>query len=112
MQEKRRDRRMSLEAAIELERLDKQELTTLKLINVNVTDMSGSGMGFRSSQPLDIHAMYDTTIQIWTRDVIHAVIRVVRCEKISEGVYQCGATFVGLGRADALKITIYSLFNP
>jgi hypothetical protein len=112
MQEKRKDKRLHLEAAIELERLDQEELTTLKLIHVNVTDLSSSGMGFQSTQPMDLHAMYNTSIQIWTKETIHAVIRIVRCEQIAEGVYRCGARFVGLSRGDTLKINIYGMLNP
>jgi hypothetical protein len=112
MQEKRKDRRLDLDVAIELERLDQKELTTLKLVHVKVTDLSSSGMGFLTSQPLDPHALYDTRIQIWTRDIIHVVIRIVRCEQTEDGTYRCGATFVGLTRPDALKINIYSMLNP
>ena len=112
MEEKRKDRRLELDVSIELERLDQGEMTTLKLIHVDVTDLSSSGMGFRTSQPMDNGALYDTRIKIWTKEVIPAVIRIVRCEKVSENEYQCGATFVGLMSSDALKINIYSMLNP
>lgn len=112
MEEKRKARRLELDVSIELERLDQGEMTTLKLIHVNVTDLSSTGMGFMTSQPLDNGALYDTRIKIWTKEVIPTVIRIVRCEKISDNQYQCGATFVGLMNSDALKINIYSMLNP
>lgn len=112
MEEKRRDRRLDLDVSIELERLDQGEMTTLRLIHVDVTDLSSSGMGFTTSQPLESGALYDTRITIWTKEVIPTVIRIVRCEKISENEYRCGATFVGLVSSDALKINIYSMLNP
>ena len=112
MEEKRKSRRLELDVSIELERLDQGEMTTLKMIHVDVTDLSSSGMGFNTSQPMDNGALYDTRIKIWTKEVIPAVIRIVRCEKIAENQYHCGATFVGLMSSDALKINIYSMLNP
>ncbi|MBO5246623.1 MAG: PilZ domain-containing protein [Eubacterium sp.] len=112
MEEKRRERRLELDVSIELERLDQGQMTTLKMIHVDVTDLSSSGMGFRTSQPMENGALYDTRIKIWTNEVIQTVIRIVRCEQLSDSAYQCGATFVGLPSADALKINIYSMFNP
>lgn len=112
MEEKRKARRLELDVSIELERLDQGEMTTLKLVHVDVTDLSSSGMGFRTPQPLDNGALYDTRIRIWTKEVIATVIRIVRCDQISENQYQCGATFVGLMNTDALKINIYSMLNP
>lgn len=112
MEEKRKDRRLDLDVSIELERLDQGEMTTLKMIHVDVMDLSNSGMGFRTSQPMENGALYDTRIQIWTKEIIQTVIRIVRCENIAENEYHCGATFVGLMNSDALKINIYSMLNP
>ena len=112
MEEKRQDRRLDLDVSIELERLDQGEVTTLKLIHVDVTDLSSSGMGFNTTQQMENGALYDTRIKIWTKEVIPAVIRIVRCEHVSENQYHCGATFVGLMSSDALKINIYSMLNP
>ena len=112
MEEKRKDRRLDLDVTIELERLDQGDVTTLKLVHVKVTDLSSSGMGFDTKQPLDDGALYDTRLTIWTKETIQAVIRVVRCEKVADDLYHCGATFVGLMSSDALKINIYSMLNP
>ena len=112
MEEKRKDRRLDLDVSIELERLDQGEVTTLKLIHVDVTDLSSSGMGFNTTQQMENGALYDTRIKIWTKEVIPAVIRIVRCEHVSDNQYHCGATFVGLMSSDALKINIYSMLNP
>ena len=112
MEEKRKDRRLDLDVSIELERLDQGDMTTLKMIHANVTDLSSSGMGFDTMQPLDDSALYDTSLTIWSKETIQAVIRIVRCEKITDNLYHCGATFVGLMSSDALKINIYSMLNP
>lgn len=112
MKEKRNSRRLDLEVSIELERLDQGDLTTVKMLNVDVLDMSGSGMGFRSTQPLEDGAVYNTRIQIWTKEVLNAFIRIVYCREDGENQYRCGATFVGLVDSDALKINIYQMLNP
>ena len=112
MQEKRRSRRLDLDVSIELERLDQGDVTTLKMIHVDVLDLSKSGMGFRSAHPLEIGTYYNTKIKIWTKEIICAVIRIVRSEKISDQEYHYGATFVGLSESDLLKIDIYQMLNP
>lgn len=43
------------------------------------------------SIPLDIHTYYDTRIQIWTKEVVDAVIEIVRRTDSEEGVYHYGA---------------------
>ena len=60
--------------------------------------------------PLELHTYYDTKIQIWTKEVVDAVIEIVRCEE-KEGVYHYGAVFIGMTDTDALKIDIYQIFN-
>ncbi|MCI5493920.1 MAG: PilZ domain-containing protein [Lachnospiraceae bacterium] len=111
MQEKRKHKRLSLSVDIQLERLDQDGVTTLKMITVDVTDISRSGIGFRSDQKLDIDAYFDTKIQIWTKEVINAVIRVVRREDLPDGGYKYGCTFVGITDNDAMKIDIYQIFH-
>lgn len=111
MEEKRKDRRLDLDVAIEMERLDQGEMTTLKMIHVNVTDLSGSGIGFDTSQKLEEGALYNTSIRIWTKETIHTVIRIVRCQQNADGICHCGASFVGLSSTDELKINIYGMLN-
>ncbi len=111
MEEKRKSRRLDLDVSIELERLDQGEMTTVKMIHVNVTDLSRSGIGFFSSVPMEVGSHYDTRLKIWTNETIQSVIRIVRCDKAPDG-YSCGATFVGMTSTDELKIDIYSMLNP
>ncbi len=60
---------------------------------------------------LDIHTYYDTRIQIWTKEVVDAVIEIVRRTDSEEGVYHYGAVFIVMTDTDALKIDIYQIFN-
>jgi len=110
MEEKRKHKRLDLDVSIQLERLDEDGVTTLKYIHVNVTDISRSGLGFKSSQQLDVGTYYDTKIQIWTKEVVDAVIEIVRVGE-ENGEYHYGAIFIGMTDTDALKIDIYQIFN-
>jgi len=110
MEEKRRHKRLDLDVSLQLERLDEDGVTTLRFVHVDVTDISRSGLGFASKQELAVGSYYDTKIQIWTKEVIDAVIEIVRCEE-NDGTYRYGCIFIGMTDVDALKIDIYQIFN-
>ena len=110
MEEKRKHKRLDIDVSVQLERLDEEGITTLKYVHVDVTDISRSGIGFKANVPLELHTDYDTKIQIWAKEVVDAVIEIVRCEE-KEGVYHYGAVFIGMTDTDALKIDIYQIFN-
>ena len=80
------------------------------IIQIQFTDISRSGIGFKSAQKLETGTYYDAKIQIWTKEVVDAVIEIVRRNDTENG-YQYGATFVGMTETDALKIDIYQIFN-
>lgn len=110
MEEKRKHKRLDLDVSVQLERLDEEGVTTLKYVHVEVTDISRSGIGFSSAQRLETGTYYDTKVQIWTKEVVDAVIEIVRRNETENG-YQYGATFIGMTDTDALKIDIYQIFN-
>lgn len=111
MEEKRRSKRLELDVSIQLERLDEDGVTTVKYTHVEVTDISRSGIGFKTGQALSIETYYDTKIQIWTKEVVDVVIEIVRCDRDSEGMFHYGCSFIGMTDTDALKIDIYQMFN-
>ena len=109
MDEKRNSRRLDLDVSVELERIDDHTgVTTLKLIHVDITDLSKSGIGFSSKVELEIGSYYNTKLQIWTKETIEAVIEIVRGQEL-DGVYHYGAKFIGMIESDALKIDIYQI---
>lgn len=110
MIEKRKHKRLDLDVSIQLERLDEDGNTTLKYSHVEVTDISRSGIGFLANQPLEIGTYYDTKIQIWTKEVVDAVVEIVR-EVDTEHGYRYGGVFIGMSDTDSLKIDIYQIFN-
>lgn len=110
MEEKRKHKRLDLDVTVQLERLDKDGVTTLRYVHVDITDLSRSGIGFKASQELEVGTYYDTKLTIWTKEVIDAVIEIVRRDNAKEG-YTYGAEFIGMTDTDALKIDIYQIFN-
>lgn len=111
MEEKRKHKRLELDVRIELERLDEDGVTTLKYVQVDVTDISRSGLGFKSGKMLDVGTYYDTKIQIWTKEVVDAVVQIVRRDESPDGRFRYGGSFIGMTDTDALKIDIYQIFN-
>ena len=95
MEEKRKHKRLDLDVEIQLERLDEEGVTTLKYVHVDITDISRSGVGFTCKKELETGTYYDTKIQIWTKEIVDAVIEIV----------------IGMTDTDALKIDIYQIFN-
>ena len=79
MEEKRKNKRLDLDVNVQLERLDEDGVTTLKFVHVDVTDISKSGIGFDCKKKLEINSYYDAKIQIWTKEVVDAVIQIVCC---------------------------------
>ena len=110
MEEKRKHKRLDLDVEIQLERLDEEGVTTLKYVHVDITDISRSGVGFTCKKELETGTCYDTKIQIWTKEIVDAVIEIVRREDGPDG-YRYGAIFIGMTDTDALKIDIYQIFN-
>ena len=110
MDEKRSAKRLDLDVVIELSRIDEDDdVTMLKMARVEVVDLSRNGIGFTTKQELKIGSFYNTKLQIWTKDIIEAIIKVVRCKE-ENGIYHYGATFVGMIDKDALKIDVYQMF--
>ncbi|MEG0804991.1 MAG: PilZ domain-containing protein [Lachnospiraceae bacterium] len=111
MEERRRHKRLDLDVAVQLERLDVDGVTTLKYIHVETNDLSKSGLGFVTGQELELGSYYDTKLQIWTKETIDAVIEIVRREQLPDGSYHYGGMFIGMTETDSLKIEIYQIFN-
>lgn len=110
MEEKRKDRRLDLDVTLELSRIDEADgVTTIKLVHVDVFDLSRGGIGFTTKQELNVGSFYDTKLQIWTKDIIEAIVKIARCDKVGDE-YHYGATFVGMIDKDALKIDVYRMF--
>lgn len=112
MEEKRKNKRLDIDVKVEIERIDEDNITTVKYMEVDVTNISKTGLAFRVQDvKFDVGAFFDGKIQIWTKETIDTVFKVVRVNELENGVYEYGCIFVGMTDTDALKIEIYQLFN-
>ncbi len=103
MSEKRKSKRTELLSKILIKRLDGSKVEEA---TIDVTDLSKTGVGFTSSKALTIGAVYETYLTIWTREVLHAFVEIVRIEK-KDSLYSYGGIFIGMPEMDAARIETY-----
>ena len=106
MDERRRNTRSRLDSKLLLKRLDREE----KEVTIDVVDVSKTGVGFTCTEPLIIGAVYETYLTIWTKEVLHAFVEIVRIEKIGD-TFGYGGTFVGMPDLDSARIEVYQMFE-
>lgn len=107
MEERRKNKRSELKSTITIKRLDQD---TTEYIDIEIVDVSKSGVGFNCKEPLIIGALYESDLRIWTQEVLHAILEIVRIEKKGD-MYSYGATFVGMPAMDAFRIEAYQAFE-
>lgn len=108
MEERRKSKRIELESRILVKRLGPD--TATEEINIDVVDVSKTGVGFKCGRPLEIGAVYEAYLTIWTKEVIHAFIEIVRIEKLAD-TFAYGGIFIGMPEMDAARIEIYDAVN-
>ncbi|MDO4965802.1 MAG: PilZ domain-containing protein [Lachnospiraceae bacterium] len=107
MEEKRRNKRIILDANLAMNRIDGNKHD---IVPIQVVDVSKSGVGFECARELEMNSVYELELILWTKEKINTFITVIRCDnRNNKKIY--GATFVGLTEADSCKIDIYDMFN-
>ena len=87
-----------------IKRLDSNEAG--EEVSINITDVSKGGVGFTCNKALEIGAVYESFLEIWTKEVLHTFLEIVRIEKTDDG-YIYGSSFVGLPEMEAQRIATY-----
>ncbi|MGN1148351.1 MAG: PilZ domain-containing protein [Lachnospiraceae bacterium] len=103
MEERRKAKRTRLQSKIVVKRLDGDEKEE---VDIEVVDISKSGVGFTCNRALTIGAVYESYLTIWTKEVLHAILEIVRIEKKDDTI-SYGAIFVGMPEIDAARISVY-----
>ncbi len=103
MEERRRTNRRTLESKLLIKRLDGSGQEDAQ---IEITDVSKTGIGFSCNKLLDIGAVYESFLRIWTQEVIHAFVEIVRIEKTGQN-YSYGAIFIGMPESEAARIEAY-----
>lgn len=107
MEEKRRSKRIVLDANLIMKRIDSGKDDK---IPVEIQNLSKTGIGFKCGKLLEINSVYEAELTIWTKEVIHTFVNVTRLDNSGDdNIY--GATFVGMTETDACKIDIYDMFE-
>lgn len=103
MEERRKSNRRELISSLTVKRLDSDQKAE---VEIEIVDVSKSGIGFSCKELLDIGAVYEAHLRIWTQEVIHSFLEIVRIEKKGEG-FGYGAVFIGMPEGDASRIEVY-----
>ena len=103
MEERRKSKRTELHSRLVIRRLDSQEEQE---VIIEINDVSRTGVGFICPEVLSIGNVYESYLTIWTKEVIHAFLRIVRIEMI-DGNFHYGAVFIGMPEMDAARIETY-----
>ena len=108
MEERRKSKRLELESKIIIKSLNNPGEQHEAIIDI--MDASKSGVGFNCDLPLTIGTIYEAYLTIWTKEVLHTFIEIVRIEKKGD-TFNYGATFVGMPGMDVSRISIYDTVN-
>ena len=103
MDERRKIKRTELQSKLIIKRLDSDEQ---KEATIDIIDVSKSGVGFTCKEALNIGAVYESYLTIWTQEVLHAFLQIVRIE-LQGDEYSYGAIFIGMPEMDASRIEVY-----
>ncbi|MDE6845887.1 MAG: PilZ domain-containing protein [Lachnospiraceae bacterium] len=106
MEERRKNQRMGLTAKILIKRMDQGGFSDE--VNIEITDVSKTGVGFICDAGLEVGAVYESFLTIWTKEVLHAFMEIVRVDPGENGMYVYGAIFIGMTEIDASRIETYS----
>lgn len=79
-------------------------------IPIKILDVSKTGIGFTCSEALQIGEVYESFMPIWTKEVLHAFLQIVRIELVGS-TYTYGALFIGMPEVDLARIEVYQTVN-
>ncbi|SHN54148.1 PilZ domain-containing protein [Butyrivibrio hungatei DSM 14810] len=102
MEERRKGRRLDLSGEIIIKELGGDAET----VDIKITDASTAGLGFVSDKQLVIGDNYEANLTIWTKEVLHVIVQIVRAEKRDDG-FHYGAMFVGMPEDVKVRIKVF-----
>lgn len=109
MEERRKNRRLELSSKLLIKRLDQGG--EAKEVDIAVMDVSKTGVGFLCGEQLEMGSVYEAFLTIWTKEVLHAFIQIIRMEKQEDGQIFYGAIFIGMSETEASRIETYSTID-
>ena len=79
-------------------------------VTIKILDVSKTGIGFSCDEVLQIGEVYEANLPIWTKEVLHAFMQIVRIELVNDA-YTYGALFIGMPEVDLSRIEVYQTVN-
>jgi c-di-GMP-binding flagellar brake protein YcgR len=108
MDERRRNKRLPLKLELNISALFKQDNLGITNLDeqIEVMDISKSGVGFKCKDELPLNYYFDAKIELTQEKFFYGVLKIVRVEK-QEDSYFIGAEFVGLAEILSKNIEAY-----
>lgn len=112
--EKRRAKRVDVNAVISINRLDNGEYSHYKdskKINVNIIDVSETGISFSTQEPIEINSYYNTDLDFDGCARIKAVVQIVRKDDSNPNNIIYGGRFIGISTEDQFKLSVFRIVS-
>ncbi|MBR5361286.1 MAG: PilZ domain-containing protein [Lachnospiraceae bacterium] len=103
--EKRKAERTELESKLIIKQLN-GDGSGAREVAIEITDVSKAGVGFVCTEKLEIGAVYEGYLTIWTAETIHSFMEIVRIVKKGDA-FEYGAIFIGMPDMETKRIEIY-----
>jgi hypothetical protein len=107
-EEKRKAERTELSSKLIIKQLNGN--SEAREVAIEINDVSKNGVGFTCTEKLEIGAVYEGFLTIWTKEVIHCFIEIVRIVK-KDDTFDYGAIFIGMPEMDTQRIEIYQTIS-
>ena len=104
MEERRSSKRLGLSGELIIKALDKGSVP--ESVAIKIVNCSGSGLGFECKSQLTLGNNYEAYITIWTHEMLHVFLQVVRGEQLKDA-YKYGCIFIGMPDSDRQRIAVY-----
>ena len=108
MDERRKNIRTSMPSKLIIKKMDGTEGSSE--VTIDIVDVSKDGIGFDCQEALQIGEVYEAFLTIWTQEVIHAFLQIVRIDLKTDG-YGYGAVFVGMPVMESARIETYQTIH-
>ncbi|WP_034446740.1 PilZ domain-containing protein [Butyrivibrio sp. AE2032] len=104
MEDKRKHKRLGLTGEILIKHLGGNEGPVNATIEI--TDCSSDGIGFSTDAQLVVGNNYEANLTLWTKEVLHVFIQIVRAVQTETG-FHYGGIFIGMPDSEKMRIEVY-----
>jgi hypothetical protein len=104
MEDKRKHKRLALSGELILKQLG--GAGEAETAQIEITDCSRDGLGFSTDAQLTIGDNYEANLTLWTKEVLHVFVQIVRAAKVENG-FHYGGIFIGMPDSDKMRIEVY-----